>query len=92
MIAAWRKLRLASPSYRRTPAWLLDEKNFCIALGIWWRDAGRPAVVDGPEPPDFMLSNTYQAARWREAWDLRVALDAAAGIVGSPGKISSAAS
>jgi len=32
------------------------------------------SAVDGPEPPDYMRSNIYQAARWTEAWRWRQAL------------------
>jgi hypothetical protein len=39
---------------------------------------------------EHSIPNTYQAARWREAWAWRCALDAAAGIVGSRGKATMA--
>jgi len=76
-------------SYRRIRAWNLEEKNFCTMIGVFWGKAGMAATVDDPPPPGYMLAcNTYQAARWREAWVWRVALDAAAGIVGSRRKVT----
>jgi hypothetical protein len=46
-------------------------------LGLWWGDSGLPTNVTGPMPPEYLVGNPYQAARWREAWRWRLALKAA---------------
>src|SRR5262249_21314160 len=87
-VKRWREEREEDGGRRRE---LLDgEKRLANLLGLWWGDAGQPLTVDGPEPPDYMRHNSYQSERWREAWAWRVALDAAAGIVGSRRKVTMA--
>jgi hypothetical protein len=54
---------------------LLDgEKQLAKMLGLFFGDAGQPLTVDGPEPPDYMRSNSYQSERWGVAWAWRCAL------------------
>jgi hypothetical protein len=78
-LALWRKLRRMKSNRIRTNRveWLKVEKELCSLLGVWWGDAGRPTNVDTPEPPIYMQHNSYQAARWREAWRWRCALEEA---------------
>jgi hypothetical protein len=47
--------------HRRRREYLDGTKQLCNSLGIWWGDAANPLNDDGPEPPDYMRHNAYQA-------------------------------
>ncbi len=84
-LALWRELRRMKRNRIRTNRveWLKAEKELCNLLGLWWGDAGLPTNVDGSEPPIYVQHNSYQAARWREAWRWRCALEEADNANGS---------
>src|SRR3954469_1307840 len=53
--------------------------TLATALGMWWGTMIFPIDVTSPEPRDYMRHNPLQADAWREAWEWRCALEAAAG-------------